>query len=182
MLKNEELSKAYEKLDQVARFDPLTNLYNRRAMSEFIDQEVARVKRNESSLAVILCDIDLFKKFNDDYGHDCGDYVLVKVAKLLHDNLRTQDTCCRWGGEEFLMMLPDTEASGVELVAQRIRQNLNNQTFSFDVDGKKLDINITMTFGCAVHKIDTDMTKTIKKADEALYEGKKAGRNRVVIS
>jgi diguanylate cyclase (GGDEF)-like protein len=180
--KNLELSVAYEKLDQVARFDSLTNIFNRRAMNEQFELELARSKRHKCPMSVILCDIDFFKKFNDTHGHDCGDFVLTQVAKLLKDNLREQDIISRWGGEEFLMLLPETDIDGAVVVAERAREQLNNSVFHFENEGEPLDITISMTFGCAVHDFKYTIAATIKNADKALYVGKEDGRNRVVAS
>ncbi|NVJ58839.1 MAG: GGDEF domain-containing protein [Gammaproteobacteria bacterium] len=178
--KNEELKKAYEELDRVARFDPLTSVYNRRAMQEFFDLEVARTKRNKSTMSIVLCDIDFFKSINDDYGHDCGDYVLTHVAVLIKQSLRENDILCRWGGEEFLIMMPETDIEKSRRVAERIRDKIDHMNIAYKMDKDKQELHVTLTFGCAQFDESEDIAKTIKRADDALYEGKEAGRNRVI--
>ncbi|MFA6653350.1 MAG: GGDEF domain-containing protein, partial [Candidatus Delongbacteria bacterium] len=126
----------------------------------------------------VISDIDNFKTFNDSYGHDCGDFVLVNLANLMRSVLRKQDCIGRWGGEEFIFLMPKTELEGGSLVAEKIRKKIENETFYY----RDIKLNITMTFGVNVFDAIMDIDYCINKADEALYQGKSKGKNCVVRS
>ena len=171
----QQLSKAYKKMETLARTDPLTKLSNRRDYLEKFNLELNRFERNKIPFSVVLCDIDDFKLVNDEYGHDCGDFVLVGISELMTSTVRKQDVVGRWGGEEFILLLPETSIAGGNRVAEGIRKNLEDKTFFFN--GK--EIAVTMTFGASQYDGTMDIDACIKKADEALYSGKRAGKNRV---
>jgi diguanylate cyclase (GGDEF)-like protein len=175
--RTEALSEANRQLATAARTDPLTSLPNRRALIERADAEIQRFRRRRGQYSIVLGDVDHFKKFNDQYGHACGDAVLKRVAKLLRQSVRGQDFIARWGGEEFILLLPDTDASGAAILAENLRTKLEDATFAHG----ELSLNVTMTFGIASATGDGDLDDTVARADHALYEGKLAGRNRVVI-
>ncbi len=176
--KNRELTEAYMKLDLLARTDPLTRLSNRRDILDKIKYEALKYERSGEKFVVVISDIDNFKTFNDSYGHDCGDFVLVNLANLMRSVLRKQDCIGRWGGEEFIFLMPKTELEGGTLVAEKIRKKIENETFYY----RDIKLNITMTFGVNVFDTIMDIDYCINKADEALYQGKSKGKNCVVRS
>ncbi|MGD8743720.1 MAG: diguanylate cyclase [Granulosicoccaceae bacterium] len=169
---------AEAKMERLASIDTLTRLFNRRKMRELIEVERARNKRSGEPFLLVLGDIDHFKRFNDSYGHDCGDYVLQQVSKLMTNSLRDQDVVARWGGEEFLIMLPDTELAGGLQAVEKLRKTIEQTRYSFADN----TFSVTMTFGVAAYDPGKYIDANIKAADEALYEGKRAGRNRVVAA
>lgn len=178
---NEQLEKRatlQQQLEQLAQKDPLTNLYNRRRMDELLSLEVARTKRNKRPFCLILCDIDHFKNVNDTFGHEAGDEVICAVADILQTFLREQDTVARWGGEEFLVMLPDTQLDQAEKVANKIRVLCENHLVSY----ADKSIQFTLTFGIDEYDGSKDIKATIAAADDALYQGKNQGRNVVVCN
>ena len=173
-----ELSIAYQKMELLARTDPLTQLSNRRDFLERFQQEIIRFERSGKPFSVVLSDIDDFKTVNDRCGHDCGDFVLVNTAKILKSMIRKQDSVGRWGGEEFILLLPETPLSGGEIVAEGIRERIAGETFSY----KGQQISITITLGVCLYNGVMDIDACIKRADEALYSGKHQGKNRVVLA
>jgi len=171
-----ELNEVKEKLLITSNSDPLTGLYNRRFMMARITDEMNRFKRNKTPFCVILSDIDLFKDINDRFGHDGGDEVLLTISKILTDEIRNIDTLSRWGGEEFLILLPESQLQPASQVAERIRKHISEQSFSYE----GTPFRLTMTFGVAMYEDHLSIKELIKKADEALYQGKLSGRNCVV--
>lgn len=167
---------AEKKMERLASTDQLTKLYNRRKMREVMEQEKIRFSRSGDPFLLVLTDIDHFKKFNDSYGHDCGDYVLQQISKLMKKVLREQDTVCRWGGEEFLLLLPSTDYEGGMQAVEKLREAIESKQFEFAGN----TFSVTMTFGVARFEKDDHLDSCIKRADEALYTGKNAGRNQVV--
>ena len=176
--KNKELEKAYKKLELLARTDTLTSLANRRAMWEQINHEVHRFERNKRPFAFIIGDIDNFKKINDKFGHDAGDFILKEIARIFLSSTRKQDTVCRWGGEEFLFLLPETIAKGALVIAKKIRRRIAEHSFVY----RDNVIPVTMTFGVSIFDKLMNIESCIKQADMALYEGKKQGKNQVILS
>ncbi len=170
------LKKYREYLHNLSRIDPLTRLFNRRAMIERIESEQRRSARNESGFSLLLSDIDHFKQVNDQYGHNCGDAVLKGVAGTLKDRIRGGDQVGRWGGEEFLLLLPDTRLDGAAVLAESLRSAV--ESLSFECEDRPL--KVTMTFGVMACTPGDSIDDCIRKADEALYRGKAAGRNRCV--
>lgn len=159
-----------------ARSDPLTGLANRRSLCERFEQERQRSLRNNTPLSLILCDIDHFKAINDTHGHECGDYVLRKLADMLRTNMRAQDTVCRWGGEEFLLLLPDTDEKGATRLAEKLRTLTESYPFSYH----GIPIRVTLCFGVHQCSREGHTDYHIRKADRKLYMAKEQGRNRVV--
>jgi len=160
--------------EKMAETDPLTNIYNRRKFSELLDQEIERVERYNRSLAVILLDIDHFKRINDTFGHDAGDSVLKKISRLIRENIRSVDTLARYGGEEFVIILPETTLKKAMTVAERIRRVIERK--SFDTVG-----HITISAGVSIFEESDNKQSIVKKADRGLYIAKSEGRNRVSI-
>lgn len=165
-------------LDSAARTDPLTQLANRRHMMELLEYENTRMERHKAPCCLILCDIDHFKKINDSYGHDAGDAVLVHLAQALRNGLRKQDSVCRWGGEEFLVLLPETELSGGILLAEKLRALVE----SSEVIHGRTTLRATLSLGVYASggKSDKTIEHCIRQADANLYLAKNNGRNRVV--
>ncbi len=173
-----ELQLSYQKINKLARTDTLTGLSNRRDTLERIELEALRCERKKCEMAIILADIDNFKEFNDQYGHDCGDFVLVAVADSIENMLRRDDHVGRWGGEEFIIILPETSAEKAAQVVEMIRQNLGANHFNY----KGNEHHVTMTFGVSMCNHNKDIDKTIKDADAAMLQGKKSGKNKVIFA
>ena len=163
-------------LSRAARSDPLTGLMNRRAMMERFEYQLTHYQRNRIPFAVLMGDIDHFKQINDTCGHAEGDRVLISIAGKIRENLRSQDLLARWGGEEFLILLPDTDLEGGITVAEKIRL----QVAQHDFPGEKKVLALTISFGVACYTDEQTIDDCIKAADEALYRAKQQGRNRVV--
>jgi diguanylate cyclase (GGDEF)-like protein len=170
-----------EELANVAATDSLTSLPNRRAFDEALRRDLSRAERSKDSIAVVMIDVDFFKKVNDTYGHATGDVVLKCVADLLRATLRTGDVPGRLGGEEFVALLPGATAEGGQIVAERLRVKLA----STPMQGPSGTFNVTASFGVASRQgaqcRDAE-TVLLEAADAALYQAKRSGRNRVVIS
>lgn len=175
--KNKELLLLNQQLEEYAIKDPLTKLYNRRMMLTKFEEEISRTKRNSDVFSVILLDIDKFKEVNDNYGHNFGDEVLKIFSDLLMMAKRLEDFVARWGGEEFLIILPHTDAKGAHAVASRIKNRINDYEYLYN----DTRLHITATFGIAEFCKDDTVEKIIKKADFALYYGKENGRNQIFI-
>ena len=160
--------------------DPLTGLFNRRYMEEVLGQELHRTRRNDVRLAIIMLDIDHFKRFNDDSGHDAGDAVLRELGTLLTSHVRGSDVACRFGGEEFVLILSPSTIDGATQRAETIRQAA--ERLSVRHGGRSLG-KITLSLGVAIFPDDaSDVDATLKAADIALYQAKEAGRNCVVVA
>ena len=166
-----------EQLESASKTDALTELPNRRGLNETLDNEKLRFERNEKSFSIVLCDIDFFKKINDEHGHDAGDFVLVEVAKVIKEVARKQDIVGRWGAQEFLALLPETEGEGAIKLAEKLREKIGNHQFEFN----QQTISITMSFGVTEYNSnEKDIDSCINKVDSLLNQAKEAGRNKVV--
>jgi len=174
----DELQLSYEEINKLARTDTLTSLSNRRDTLERIELEALRCERNKCETAIILADIDDFKKFNDQYGHDCGDYVLVAVADSIEHMLRRDDHVGRWGGEEFIIVLPDTSREKAAQVVELLRQNISSNKFIY----KDEEHHVSLTFGISLCKHSMNIGKAINDADRALLKGTRNGKDQVVFS
>ena len=167
----------YERVENLAATDDLTGLFNRRYLEGALERELARADRGSSSLALVLLDIDHFKSFNDTYGHAIGDLVLKKVATTLQRCLRQADVLARFGGEEFVVLLPQVDERGAMESAERIRAALESSGIHPGGPRKRVTVSIGLAmFPCHADSADT----LLRAADEALYRAKDAGRNRVV--
>ncbi len=168
-----------EALKREAIRDPLTGLFNRRYMEESLEREASRAVRNKSSVGIMMLDVDHFKVFNDTHGHEAGDVVLQHLGELLQDNIRGGDIACRYGGEEFLLILPDaliktTEFRAKELLSQVRELNITYQNTSF---------HITISIGVAtLPDHGTNLHDVVITADTALYQAKQKGRDQVVVA
>lgn len=175
---NDTLRQRNLELHELSITDGLTGLYNRKHLMETLGREVERSKRYKKPFAVLMIDIDLFKQYNDTFGHLAGDEVLKKMAKIFRDAVRGADYSARYGGEEFLIMLPETATDEAVQAAERIRQCVEEEAFS----AGDREIAITVSIGIAVFpEQGDDPESVIKNADAALYEAKKGGRNKVVV-
>lgn len=172
-----DLRRANRLLAEVARRDPLTSLLNRRGFSDVAEAELQRFVRTGREPSLILADLDNFKEFNNQNGHACGDYVLQKVARLLGDRIRNMDELARWGGEEFIFLLPEISLEGAAHVAEKLRVIIENHQFEYN----GLQLSVTMTFGVSTFREGETLEAGIARADTALYRGKDAGRNRVIL-
>ena len=167
------------RLEQLAHTDALTQLLNRRALTERITAEMERALRYDSSMALLMIDLDHFKRINDTYGHLVGDDVLRDVAKLLTETIRLSDTVARYGGEEFLVLLPETDDAGAETFAERIRVAI--EAHDFGLRSHKPGLSLTTSVGVATFpaaRIES-VEDLFARADAALYRAKADGRNRV---
>lgn len=162
-----------DKFEQQAMYDMMTGLPNRRAMREYLQYEYDRSQRSEKNMSVLLCDIDHFKKVNDQHGHDGGDVVLQELAILFTNSLRKQDKTARWGGEEFLFLLPETNAFEAHVLAEKIRKKVASTEFHYN----KHLVNITVSIGIKEVDKNISVDKAITLADEFLYQAKESGRN-----
>ncbi len=169
-----ERQRMEEELKRLSITDNLTQAYTRTKYEEVIKREIERTKRYNTTLSVAIFDIDHFKKVNDTYGHNAGDYVLKEMASIVNKSLRATDYLVRWGGEEFLILAPDTDLTGTKVMAERIRKAIENHTFN--EAGK-----VTASFGVAQIKEEDTEATFVKKADDALYKAKEKGRNRVEV-
>jgi diguanylate cyclase (GGDEF)-like protein len=163
-------------IDQ-AHIDPLTQAKNRAAFDSTVSREISLAQRNDNSLSAIFLDIDHFKSINDDFGHACGDMVLSVTAKLIKQCARDSDLVFRYGGEEFVLLLSNTDLSGAQLLAERIRKKLEHHTLAFDME----PVKITASLGIATLKSTDSLESFIQRADSAMYQAKDRGRNQVML-
>ena len=171
---------------EMAVTDPLTGLFNRRHMNQRLREEESRTVRTHTPFSAIVVDIDHFKRINDTWGHDVGDRVLKDLAQMFRNMVRTQDIVARWGGEEFLIVLPQTLLVGALEVAERLRQAAES-TLSRSLDDveaitRRLESSQAITLTLGVAEYAGSIPECLKLADTALYRGKEAGRNQVVAA
>jgi len=173
----DELRRSNQLLLELAQTDPLTRLCNRRNLYEKLEMELNRCFRGKNSIALIMVDIDHFKRINDRYGHQQGDQVLMRFSDLLRKHLRTYDMAARYGGEEFCLLLPETSLAEAMEVAERMRAKAEAMTFSEPMEKEIL----TISLGVATFEgnCEGSIDDLIRLADDALYEAKNSGRNRV---
>ena len=172
-VRNEELETANARIEEVARTDALTGVPNRRHFLERLAGETARASRNGTALSFLFIDLDHFKRINDDFGHEIGDAVLVAAAGAMRAAVRPYDLLARWGGEEFVVMLPATTADQASAVAERLRERLVGQL------APGCPRAVTGSFGVACLRDGEGTEDVLRRADEAAYRAKQAGRNRV---
>lgn len=165
---------------RLASTDGLTGVYNHRTFQERLSQEIARADRYSRPLSVLMIDVDHFKVYNDTYGHPQGDIVLQDLARLLQEMSRTSDTIARWGGEEFAIILPETDSVG----AQKIGQRLCEQVERYPFPGQNLmpGGTLTISIGVATYAAASSKEALLQGADTALYTAKREGRNRVCVA
>lgn len=161
---------------KMAYTDPLTQAHNRASFNDAINREMSLAIRNAKNLSLIFFDIDHFKSINDTHGHDCGDITLASSAKWIKESLRDSDIVFRYGGEEFVILLSDTDARGAELLAERIRSSIERHTIAYGMT----TIKVTASLGVSTLRIGDSAESFIKRADEAMYTAKNNGRNQVI--
>lgn len=174
----DELRQRNEHLDRISSTDALTGLRNRRHVEEYLAKLTSLARRYVEPIAVLVIDIDHFKSVNDTHGHDAGDAVLREVASRMLGSVRLEDMVGRWGGEEFLVVLPNTAEQGAAELAERLRQVVADTPCRLD-DGDA--VQVTISVGCAANLID-DAGRLVRSADTAMYEAKQTGRDRVVVA
>ena len=172
------LLKTHDQLYISATTDSMTRLSNRMNTFNSIESQNVRVKRSGLEFTLAIADVDNFKAINDNYGHDTGDAVLIEIAQILKAFLREQDIIGRWGGEEFMIVLPDTNIDNGKKALEKLRQTISNHTFNANDTALK----VTMTFGVSVSNPSYTSNQLIKLADDALYKGKRGTKNCIVIS
>ena len=163
---------------QNALKDPLTGIGNRISMQQTLQRDIDTAQRHEQALSVLMIDIDYFKRINDTYGHSAGDAVLVEVAQHIQKQLRTTDALFRYGGEEFLAVLPNTCSQHASLVAERLRESL--EALEINIEGHI--ITVTSSTGCATLRTDDSQHSLLQRSDVALYAAKHNGRNQVQLA
>jgi len=173
LIENDEKMK--EEIKRLSEEDYLTKLYNRRIINEIIEKEIIRSSRYNSAFAIILMDIDDFKIINDTFGHNTGDKVLVQFSNTLKQTIRDADIAGRWGGEEFLVVCPETNLDGAISLAEKLRANIENSEF-------KNAGHVTASFGVSGIRHGDNVKSLINRADKSLYSAKEAGKNTVVAS
>ncbi len=169
-----------QKLSNIALHDQLTGILNRNGIRAFVDYEQRKFKRNKKPFSVMILDIDYFKKINDTYGHDVGDIVIAKVGQILKDSLRDSDSTARWGGEEFLILLPETNLEFAIERAEKVRKSI--ESFRFNAKNMDKNFNITVSIGVSGldgHEDDLNFDELLSQADKGLYKAKNSGRNQV---
>lgn len=176
----DELISTLKKVEKLSVTDPLTGLYNRRHLMEILQQEYERAVRYSTKFSIIMVDIDHFKDFNDRYGHLTGDMVLTKVAQELKRNLRKHDIIGRYGGEEFVIILPETDLKGAHTVAERYRKLISEKNFG----SPNSPLHVTISLGVASYPENKmkDIDDMLRLADTAMYTAKRNGRNRVELA
>jgi diguanylate cyclase (GGDEF)-like protein len=171
------LQEANRKLDEAMRTDYLTGLLNRRAFYDRLEAELARSRRHSRPTCILMCDVDHFKSVNDKYGHDVGDLVLKEIASSLKFCLRNEDLKVRWGGEEFLALISETDVRGAAVAAEKFRAYVESKELESAGSRLRVTVSIGVTeFG------SLSPEEAIKEADQALYEAKNSGRNKVVLT
>ena len=165
----------HETIYRMTIIDGLTGIHNKRSLIESLEREIPRAHRHERPLSVIIFDIDHFKKINDTFGHLAGDYVLKELATLARSRLRPDDVLGRYGGEEFLVILPETRLEGAAKIAEELRSIIEAHNFEFEDE----TIEVTVSAGTAQLHHGWQLLPFIKHADERLYQAKRTGRNRV---
>lgn len=169
-----ENKKNLESLKELAITDPLTHIFNRLRLDEILDNEIKRAQRYKNPLSLIMIDVDDFKSVNDSHGHNVGDLVLIQLVQTIQNHIRSIDTFGRWGGEEFLIICPETDAAQAESIAEKLRSEIQTQDFS-EVHSK------TCSFGVATYMDGDSAVQLIQKADNALYVAKQNGKNQVKV-
>lgn len=173
---NRKLMELNAHFDELSRTDPLTKLSNRRDLEEKFEFAIKKYSKKQTHFSLVMGDIDYFKTINDTFGHDCGDHVLVKVSKIFKENLRMKDVVSRYGGEEFVILLPGVDFNYSLSIIERLRAMIENEIFEFN---NKV-FHITMSFGLLNFSDNLSFSECISIADKALYKAKAKGRNSIV--
>jgi diguanylate cyclase (GGDEF)-like protein len=172
------LEEAQEKLKLLASTDSMTKLYNRRYFDKISSSMLALAKRNRADSTIIMLDIDNFKNINDMYGHKVGDNVIISLAKILQELSRESDIASRWGGEEFVILLPNTSSDGAIVIAEKIRRTVEEFIITLE-DDNQLKFTVSVGISQVNNELDKNIEASINRADIALYRAKKDGKNRI---
>lgn len=170
------LEEAHQEILEASRRDSLTGLYNRCSLTEFFKAEIERSKRYQQPFSIILADIDYFKRFNDQYGHEVGDQVLKRISEFFGESIRQPDLVGRWGGEEFLILTPNSDRPGAVHLARRLRKKIGQMSLD------DMDETITVSFGVSEFNQGQSLDQLLYQADMALYRAKNNGRDQVAFS
>lgn len=168
----------YHEIHQLATLDFLTNTFNRRAMQQCLEQEIAKFNQSKTPFSLIMLDVDRFKLINDTYGHDRGDLVLQHLTTILKQNLRSEDILSRWGGEEFLILLPNTDIQESFLMANKLRTTVEENP----ANNRLIYYTISLGVGTFNQEYTGELDPLLIAIDQALYQAKENGRNQVVIA
>lgn len=177
---NDKLKAANERLKELVDIDDLTGLFNMRSLYAKLDFELDRARRHDRSLAVIMMDVDHFKRVNDEHDHLFGSWVLAQIGKMIRENIRKIDFAARYGGDEYLVVLSEINKDGTNVFAQRLREKIAQRIFAQD----SFSIQLTASFGVSIvnpNQHPVDARAVVRYADKALYHAKENGRNRVEI-
>lgn len=169
-----QLKLANKELKALANNDPLTNVFNRHGLQQYIQGAFERNRRSQEPFSILLIDYDHFKQINDNYGHDVGDIVLLTGADIIKGSIREQDKLARWGGEEFLILLPDTTLEGALAIGHKLKDAINAKPI-----GQPIGVKVSVTGGVAQVNQQDSFETLFKRADDALYQGKQQGRNQI---
>ncbi len=169
----------YAQTKHLSVTDGLTGLYNRRHFESNLEREFLRAKRYKSDLSIAMIDVDFFKKVNDTYGHSCGDYVLKEIAFLINEAFRKTDMIFRYGGEEFVVILTETDCKNAIIPLERLRKNVEENKFRYENKELKITISIGVT---SILENSQTPWELFDLADKALYEAKRNGRNQIKIA
>ena len=175
-----------EEVEHLASTDPLTRVYNRRVFLKWCEKELLRTHRSGVPFSVLMLDLDHFKRINDNFGHPRGDQVLCATVERIQDSVRGIDVICRWGGEEFAVLLPNAPVDATRIVAERIREHIHRMNVPLD-PSSNLEMNpmerLTVSIGAATYRdLDDDIPAMLLRADRALYQAKSTGRNQVLVA
>ena len=170
-----ELEEKNRQLEALSTTDWLTKVSNRSKLDAIFGEQIQRAQRYGAPFSILLCDVDFFKRVNDTHGHQCGDQVLVELAKLLKNSLRQMDHVGRWGGEEFLVILPETQLEEAVTLAERLRSAVDAHAFP------GAQRHVTISLGVSSYQPDDTADAMTARADQALYRAKSEGRNRVHV-
>ncbi len=174
---SQKLAKINETLERLSITDDLTGLFNRRYANQQLSYEISRCLRVRNQLCVMMVDIDYFKKVNDTFGHETGDIVLRQLSIIMVEVLRKEDVVCRYGGEEFLIILPGIDMNGAKSAGKRLLEHISRE--SFFINGNEIPITVSIGVSATEDELSVDYLELVRKADLALYKAKNAGRNRM---
>ncbi len=177
---NDNLKRANDRLKELVDIDDLTGLFNMRSLYKKLDFELDRARRYNRSVAVMMMDLDFFKKVNDDHDHLFGSFVIKQVGKIIHDNIRKVDFAARYGGDEYLVVLTEIGQDGANTFANRLRSKIEESVFQNDLHKIKLTASIGLALANP-NNMEVDARTLVRYADRALYQAKESGRNRVEI-
>lgn len=176
-LAHQKIDQSKSKIELLSKTDNLTSLLNRREFLDKMNYEKIRSLRSGNPFSILMMDVDHIKRFNDDIGHDCGDFILVSLANIIKLRIRKQDSLARWGGDEFILLLPETTVNGAQILAESIQTEIQKSSLVF----KGTPLCITLTIGITSFDGSKTLDQCISHADTAIVQGKNSGRNQIVV-